>query len=121
VVAAVVSRGVLPLVCGPGFPAARPDGLGAVVAGSVTGIRYAVAVALLAGTTFLVLAALQSGGELMTREAQLLLLTAPLGLAAAAVLALRAQHRFGGVTGDVYGAAVETTFTAVLVVAALAG
>jgi len=48
--ALVVSRLVLPLLCSPIVPAARTDGLGAVVAGSVRGAGIVVAV-LLAGVS----------------------------------------------------------------------
>jgi adenosylcobinamide-GDP ribazoletransferase len=119
-VALVLSRGVLPLVCGPGFPAARPDGLGAVVAGTVTGVRYAVAVALVVALAAGAIGLLGGAGLVDLDAALRLLLTAPLALVPAAVLVFRAEHRFGGMTGDVYGAVVETTFTAALVLAALA-
>ncbi|WP_201931514.1 adenosylcobinamide-GDP ribazoletransferase [Nocardioides donggukensis] len=105
--ALVVSRGLLPLAAVPALPAARADGLGATVAGTVSR-RSAVLVAL--GLALLVIAtALVDGRQGMT----LVLLAVVPALA----LALRCRTRFGGVTGDVYGAVVETGFTAALVIA----
>lgn len=116
--ALVVSRAVLPLLCTPRFPAARTDGLGAGVAGSVTPARAVAALALMlllaAGAGWAML-----GGDADTRTSTALALAVPAGLVAGALLAVHARRRFGGVTGDVYGAAVETAFAACLVVAAL--
>lgn len=101
--AVVVSRGVLPLTCTPVFPSARPDGLGASVAGSVS--RWQTALALVV-TAFV---AVGFG-------APYALVGLPVGLA----LSAYCSRRFGGVTGDVYGAAVEVTLAASLVALALA-
>ena len=43
------------------------------------------------------------------------LLAAAVGLAVVAVVVARAVRRFGGVTGDVFGAAVELALAALLV------
>lgn len=101
-------RTALALLCVRGVVAARPDGLGAAVAGSVP--RVALAAVLV------VSAAAMSGATL--------LLDRPwwhgaLGMVAAVVvlgaLVRRCLARLGGITGDVLGAGVETC-TAVLLV-----
>jgi adenosylcobinamide-GDP ribazoletransferase len=119
-VAVLLSRSMLILLCSPAFSPARLDGLGAVVAGSVTAICTVAGLALTVGLAvagIALLAALDlagsSGPDLTGYAATLLALLPGLGLAS------WAARRFGGVTGDVYGAAVETTFTAALVIAAL--
>ena len=100
--AVVVSRGVLPLVCLPVFSPARRDGLGAGVAGSVTWWQAVMALALMVGVA-------------TAARAPYVLV----GLVAGLALALHCRRRFGGVTGDVYGAVVEVTFAAGLVALAL--
>lgn len=119
--ALVASRGVLPLVCTPWFRPARADGLGVVVAGSVWGLLVVL------GGALAMLSALAGGSALAAFDhialgdiPRLQLLT-PVAALAGVALAVRALRRFGGMTGDVYGAVVETTFTAYLVLAALAG
>lgn len=111
-VALVVSRLVLPVLCSRGVPAARTDGLGSMVAGSVDRPRLAGACVMTAG--LLVVPVLGVG--LWAGLAAALV-----GVLAAGVLAHRAVRRFGGITGDVLGAAVEVAFTTVLVVLALLG
>lgn len=122
VIALVVSRGVLPVLCTHPFPAARPDGLGATVARSVPGLLL---VGSLVAATGLVALAVVAGGSwsagldgvsstLEFPDAVQLLVAAPCGLLPGVLLALRARNRFGGMTGDVHGAAVEVTFTATL-------
>jgi len=106
------------------FRAARSDGLGQLVAGSVSRAQAFLAVLLTLAVTAGVLAALAAAGRLDARSAAEhpgLVVLFMLATLAGTALAQRCVWRFGGVTGDVYGAAVETTFTAVLVVAALAG
>jgi adenosylcobinamide-GDP ribazoletransferase len=105
------SRASLSLVCLVGVPAARPDGLGAAVAGSV-GRVPAVASWLLV-TAVLAL--------LFAWEGQPWWLGVVAALAAVMILGLlvrRCVRRFGGVTGDVMGAAVESTFTVLVLMAA---
>ena len=111
--ALVVSRLVLPVVCSRGVRAARPEGLGQVVADSVGRGQLLLAVGL-AAASVVVLSAL----------AGVYLDVAIVGPAAFSVLGLVAGgglcwwyvRRLGGVTGDVMGACVEVTFTATLVV-----
>jgi adenosylcobinamide-GDP ribazoletransferase len=107
VAALVVSRLALPLACSVGVPAARSDGLGSAVAGSVT--RGMALVAVLLSYAALLVPALLSGAPLE------LVAVAPLGLLAGLALGWHAVRRLGGVTGDVLGAVVEATFTGALV------
>lgn len=113
-VAALAARVAVPLACAAGVPHARPDGLGAKVAGSV-GLLPLVACCALTALTCA--AALASAGH----EAW------PGPVAVAAVLATswlvlrRATSRLGGMTGDVIGACVELSTAAALLVLAAAG
>jgi adenosylcobinamide-GDP ribazoletransferase len=112
-VAAVAARTAVPLVCARGVPAARPDGLGAAVAGSVARGRLAVCVA----GTAVACAAASLVSDLPWWAGPAAVAT---GLAAAGVLLWRAVRRLGGMTGDVAGAAVETATTAALLTLATA-
>ena len=112
----VVSRLALPLLCLRGVPAARADGLGSVVVGSVGPGQLVVAFGLALGV-LVPLALLTTGSYVLELSIVLRAGSAVvLGLGAAALVALRAVRRLGGVTGDVLGAAVEVSFTTVLVV-----
>jgi adenosylcobinamide-GDP ribazoletransferase len=122
-VALVVSRLSLPIACRRGIPAARPDGLGALVAGSVgPGRLLAAGLGVLTGLAGLATAMIVAPGFLDGSAAATLVAA---GIAAAlslgvGVLFLRwCVRRLGGVTGDVLGACVEVTFTAVLLLLAL--
>jgi adenosylcobinamide-GDP ribazoletransferase len=116
VVAAVVGRLAVTWACTPSYPSARPDGLGATVAGSV-GRTAAVAMTL----AVLAFAALLGGiDDDASRAAQVVLVVAALaGLLGGAALLRRCVTRFGGITGDVLGAVVEVSTTVVLVVVAV--
>ncbi|MFF4013776.1 adenosylcobinamide-GDP ribazoletransferase [Streptomyces sp. NPDC001843] len=113
VVSATAARLALTLAARHGVPAARPEGLGAAVAGVVpTGGALAVAagVVTLAGAAGALLDAFD-----IARAA-----LAVAGAVAVAELLLRhCTRRFGGVTGDVFGALAETAATTALVVLAL--
>ncbi|MFF4485602.1 adenosylcobinamide-GDP ribazoletransferase [Streptomyces sp. NPDC001544] len=113
VVSATAARLALTLAARHGVPAARPEGLGAAVAGVVpTGGALAVAagVVTLAGTAGALL-----DGYGIARAA-----LAVTGAVAVAELLLRhCTRRLGGVTGDVFGALAETAATTALVVLAL--
>lgn len=102
--AVTAGRAAMTLACRSGVAPARPDGLGALVAGSVP-----TPVAVLA-----VLVALVAGLPLGWPGPGAVLLA----LVAAALLVRHAVRRLGGVTGDVLGAAGETAVTVTLVVAA---
>lgn len=117
--ALVVSRLALPMACSRGVPAARADGLGQVVAGSV-GRGQLLLAGLLAAAVLVALAAALLGGQVVDVSVAARAAVAVLaGLGAAALLTRHAVHRLGGVTGDVLGAAVESAFTTVLVVLTL--
>jgi adenosylcobinamide-GDP ribazoletransferase len=112
-VAVMTGRLAATLACSRGIPAARPDGLGALVAGTVP--RSAVAAWIVA--VALVAVAL---GLWLTPEAPWALPIGVLvGLGVAALLVRRGVRRLGGVTGDVVGAAVEVAVATALVVTAL--
>ncbi|MGW2654855.1 adenosylcobinamide-GDP ribazoletransferase [Streptomyces sp. NPDC001478] len=113
VVAAVTARLALTLASRRGVPAARPDGLGAAVAGTVPPVPAALcALAAVAGCAG---AGALLGGSGAPHHA----LAALAGLAAAQLLLLHCVRRFGGVTGDVFGALAETAATVTLVALAL--
>jgi len=103
VLAVVVSRAGLALACVRALPAARPDGLGTGVAGSVpplVAVVVAVAVAALAG-----------GLHGVRGLAGVLAAAVAIGL-----VLVKARRTIGGVTGDVLGACVEAALTAYLLV-----
>jgi adenosylcobinamide-GDP ribazoletransferase len=109
-VALLASRQVLTLACRRGVPAARPDGLGATVAESVSTTAAVASTALMV----VVGAALGLLADAPWYAGGLVVIAAE--LAASAVLAT-ARRRLGGVTGDVLGAVVELALAAGLVVA----
>ncbi|GAA1747158.1 cobalamin-5'-phosphate synthase [Dietzia kunjamensis subsp. schimae] len=117
VAAVVLSRCLPAVLLRRGVPAASPTGFGALVAGSqsrvavvVTGLVCAAAGAALAG----------SGGSAATWWAPAT--GAVAGVAAygaAAGFGRHAVRRFGGISGDVLGAVIETGTAAALVAAVL--
>ncbi len=109
-VAALTGRTAMTLACRDGVPAAREDGLGRMVAGTVP----ARPAWLLAAAT--ALAAAVVGAPFGAYAAVHYALAAALALAAAELLLNRCRSRLGGVTGDVFGALCETAVTGVLVV-----
>ena len=97
------------LACRRGVPAARPDGLGALVAGTVpTPVAVIVVIAVAAGALWAVPGRPWQG---------------PAAVVAAVIVALllvrHAVRRFGGITGDVIGATVESATTVALLVLVL--
>jgi adenosylcobinamide-GDP ribazoletransferase len=105
------SRCALAITCVRGVPAARSDGLGVGYTGTVP--RTAAVASWVAATV--VLAALASWADVDP-----LRLVVGGAVAALVVLALvhRTVRRFGGVTGDVFGAAIELSLAALLLAAA---
>lgn len=111
-VGAVTARCALTLASRAGVPAARPEGLGAAVAGTVP-VRAAllcagavVAGCAAAGAAFGAYGALHAG------------LAALLGLGLGELLLRHCRRRLGGVTGDVFGALAESAgLTAVVALA----
>jgi adenosylcobinamide-GDP ribazoletransferase len=105
VVAAVAARVAITLACRRGMPAARPGGLGALVAGTVQPAAGA-ALALVA-----IGAAVALGWIYGVAVAA--------GLACSVLLTALTRRRLGGITGDVLGAAAEITTAGCLLVTAL--
>ncbi|WP_426241761.1 adenosylcobinamide-GDP ribazoletransferase [Nocardioides sp. LHG3406-4] len=102
------SRCALLLTCAAGVPGARSDGLGSEYAGSVPRLAavlgWASVTALTAGLV------VWAGGDWWRP-----LIAVGAAVAVVVVLVRRAVHRLGGVTGDVYGAAIELCLAALLV------
>jgi adenosylcobinamide-GDP ribazoletransferase len=106
VVALVAGRAAFAICCQHGVPAARPDGMGALVAGSQPrGVALA---------WWLSLAV--AGGLAMWEHWWQGILAVGLAGGAVVLLTRHARRRFGGITGDVLGAACEVASTVVLVV-----
>jgi len=113
----VTGRLALPWACRRGVPAARPDGLGAGVAGSVPPSAAVV-------VSLVVLCAAAAAGwwahpAAPAHGAGSAAAAVVVGTLVAVLLARRCCSRFGGVTGDVMGAMVETATAAALLVLAL--
>ncbi len=113
-VAAVTGRLAVTWACRAGVPAARPGGLGALVAGTVPG-RSAVA-ATVATSVIAALVCVPWG----VRPALLAAAAVLGGIVIAMAMLRHAVRRLGGVTGDVFGALVELAATGALLVLCLA-
>ncbi|HEY3682827.1 MAG TPA: adenosylcobinamide-GDP ribazoletransferase [Streptosporangiaceae bacterium] len=105
-VAAVAGRLAVTWACRRGVPSARPDGLGALVAGTVPVPVVAAASVLVAG----------AAAAFGVRYA----VAVVVAVAVAVAMERHAVRRLGGVTGDVLGALVELAATAALLVVAAA-
>lgn len=103
---AVTGRLLLVLACRRGICAARPDGLGALVAGVVA------PVAALALTSLVVIAFAAWGFAVDGPSYGVAVLA---GLGCGLLLLRRAVRRLGGITGDVLGATVEAAATGAVV------
>jgi len=112
-VAAATGRTAVAWACRVGIPSARPTGLGALVAGTLAPLAVG-----------LVTAAVVVGAAIATGVGGPTLWRGPLavaaGLAVAWALVRHCVRRFGGITGDVLGAACEVATTAALVVLVIA-
>ena len=113
IVATATGRLAAMLACSRGIPAARPEGLGALVAGTVP------RTAAIAWLIVALLGAFGAGAWLMPSTPWALPLSVAIGATASVALLARAIRRLGGITGDVLGAAVETAMTSALLTAAL--
>jgi adenosylcobinamide-GDP ribazoletransferase len=108
----LASRQLLAWACCTGVPAARPDGLGATVAGTVRRPVVALGFVLLVGLSALVM----YGSGSRWWAGPVVVSCAALG--GVAVIS-RATRRFGGITGDVLGAVIEVSLATSLTAAAL--
>ena len=113
IMAVATGRLAATLACTSGIPAARPEGLGALVAGTVP--RWAST----AWTLAAIVAATGVGLVLIPRAPWTLPVATVIGLVVALLLVRRSVRRLGGVTGDVLGAAVEIATTSALLALAL--
>ena len=102
-----ISRTALTWGCIKGWPAARSEGLGAMVAESTSLAVPIIWTALALVGSYLIFGAV--GGA-----------ATAIGIISAIVLLNITKRRFGGVTGDVFGAMIEVSMTATIVVLALA-
>jgi adenosylcobinamide-GDP ribazoletransferase len=114
VAVAIAARVAIAVACVRGVPAARPEGLGATVAGSVSSGSFAAAVLSAAGGCALI--GLIGGFPWWAGALAVITVVVVTGL-----LVQRALRRFGGITGDVLGAAVELGAAAALLTLAAAG
>lgn len=114
VIGCMTGRLALLWACRAGTPAARPDGLGAMVAGVVPVPAAALA------TACGVFGAVVWGAADGAAHAVAFGLAVAVGICSAALLHRRAVRRLGGVTGDGLGAVVETATTAVILTLLLA-
>ena len=117
IAAVVTGRLALTWACRRGVPAARPDGLGALVSGSVRPVIPATATA---ATLAVAAAAVATSATVADgRLGWTLPLAVAAGLVAAFAVQRHAVRRLGGITGDVLGALTEIATTVTLVVAAM--
>lgn len=106
VIAIVTSRIALTWACTRLWPAARPDGLGAVVAASVPSVVALVWTIAGLGFAWWLLGAMAA-------------VAAVIGLLSGVVILEIARRRLGGITGDVLGATIETCVATTLLAIAL--
>jgi adenosylcobinamide-GDP ribazoletransferase len=108
VVAAATARLAVAHACLPGIPTARSEGFGSLVAGTMP---FALATA--------ITAAVLGAGSGLAAAVDANPVGWPVAQAAALVvgagLRIHTTRRLGGVTGDVFGALIETTTSATLV------
>jgi len=117
ITAVVTGRLAITWACRPGVAPARPDGLGALVAGSVRApVGAAVTVAVLGAAVAAVTVSAAVTGEPLGWTLPLAVIT---GLSAGFILQRHAVRRLGGITGDVLGALAEVATTVALLVAAM--
>ena len=108
--------GRVAVVLATSAPAARPGGFGALVAGRTTATERALTVGALACAV--AAAGVTAGGPALAVRG---LAATAAGLLAGWLLQRTARRRLGGMTGDVFGAILQVSATAAVVVAALSG
>jgi adenosylcobinamide-GDP ribazoletransferase len=108
--------GRVSVVVATSSPAARPGGFGALVAGRTTASERALTVCALACAV--AAAGLTTDGPSLAVRG---LAATLVGLLAGWLLQRTAQRRLGGMTGDIFGAILQVSATAALVVAGLVG
>ncbi|WP_214417297.1 adenosylcobinamide-GDP ribazoletransferase [Sphaerisporangium fuscum] len=108
--ACAAGRLAITWACLRGVPSARPEGLGAMVAGTV---RQSTAIIATAGVALVALVLGLLAGRPVTYP-----LAVAAGLGAAWAVRAHATRRLGGITGDVLGALLEIATTAALLVCA---
>jgi adenosylcobinamide-GDP ribazoletransferase len=102
------SRGALSVVCRSGVPAARTDGLGVTVAGSVPWIATFgswLVLTIVLGLSQVALQGSYAAG----------VISAVAAVVVVALLVHWCVRRLGGVTGDVMGASIEVAFTVMII------
>jgi adenosylcobinamide-GDP ribazoletransferase len=124
-VAALVASRLAPAICARhGIPAARPDGLGQGVAGTVArpvliGAVIGLVVVVGLATAGLAVQSAAHAGLAWWTTALIASAVALAGAAGALATRRHAVRRLGGVTGDVIGAAIEIALATGLVVASV--
>jgi adenosylcobinamide-GDP ribazoletransferase len=117
ITAVVTGRLAMTWACRRGVAPARPDGLGALVAGSVRPlVAAAITVAAQAAAVAAVTVSATVLGEPLGWTLPLAIIA---GLSASLLLQRHAVGRLGGITGDVLGALAEVATTVALLVAAM--
>jgi adenosylcobinamide-GDP ribazoletransferase len=120
VLALVTGRLAILWACTPRVPSARPDGLGAMVAGTVpVAAATAWTLVVLAGAAVTALLDTEGPRTAHHRMVAVLCVAVLLGLLAAWRVVRRSRTDLGGITGDVLGAACELAATVVLVTIAI--
>jgi len=118
IVAAVTGRLALTWACRRGVPAARADGLGALVAGTLPPVVPAL---ITAGVLAVTIGGIYLAAAVAAVPVEWILPVAEAaGLLVSLAVAWHAVRRLGGITGDVLGALVETATAACLLVTAMA-
>lgn len=113
VIAVVTGRVAAVASCARGIPPARPEGLGALVAGTVP------RVAVLAWIAIALVLATVGGAWISGVSPWIPALAVAVGLVAGLAVVVRYVRRVGGINGDVLGAAIEVSTATVLIVVAL--
>ena len=112
VVSVVTGRVAATVACMRGIPAARPEGLGALVAGTVPRVAALAWVVVALGLS-------AAAGAWLTGTAWAAPLAVGAGLALGLGVVARSVGRLGGINGDVLGAAIEISATTALVLLAV--